>query len=320
MAIETCVTTDIEKAAHFIREGEIVAFPTETVYGLGADAYNVRAVRKIFVAKGRPAENPLIVHVCAVQDIERAAVNISEQARVFMDSFFPGPLTLILEKRDSLPAIVSAGLPTVGVRMPGHDIALAFIKACDRLVAAPSANLSGKPSPTTWEAVCEDLDGKISCILQGEMTAVGLESTVLDCTVDPPEILRPGSTTLSELQRSVPATIFSMDLEPGKGERPKSPGTSYRHYTPEARVILVDHHHAILPDSNRAYIGLESPPDISAFRLSHIAPDVENYAKALFDFFRRCDRADVDVIYCQSVPDFELGLALMDRIRRASER
>ena len=223
MTIETCVTADIEKAAHFIRAGELVAFPTETVYGLGADTYDVRAVGKIFAAKGRPANNPIIVHVSALQDIEKAAINISEQARLFMDSLFPGPLTLILEKHPSIPSVVNAGLPSVGIRMPGHDVALAFIKSSGRLVAAPSANLSGKPSPTTWEAVYEDLVGKISCILQGEMTTVGLESTVVDCTVDPPEILRPGSTTLSELQCVVPATILSADLEPGKGERQSRP-------------------------------------------------------------------------------------------------
>lgn len=324
MTIETCITTDIEKAARFLQAGELVAFPTETVYGLGANAYDTDAVKKIFAAKGRPESNPLIVHIGAAQDVEKTAIHIPENARMFMDSFFPGPLTLILERAPLLSSVVSAGRATVGVRMPDNEIALAFIHTSGTVVAAPSANLSGKPSPTTWEAVREDLDGRISCILMAERTTVGLESTVVDCTVDPPVILRPGSRTLSELQGVVPSTTFSSGRNPDSHDGPRSPGTTFRHYTPEATVIVVDvvqeAVRAAAPEKKIAFIGLDSPPDISDFALTHIASGLTDYAKSVFEFFRRCDRAGVEVIYCQSVADLELGLALMDRIRRAAAR
>lgn len=330
MILETCLTRDVHEAAGFIRAGELVAFPTETVYGLGADATDAAAVHKIFKAKGRPEGNPLIVHLGSSEDVEKVAINLSPSAKLLLKSFFPGPLTIILEKHPSIPSVVTAGLSTVGVRMPDNGAALELINLSRRLIAAPSANISGSPSPTTWQAVAEDLDGRIACILQGAMASLGLESTVVDCTGSTPQILRPGFISLAELQRVVPGSVLSPTLtqiqtvrhhESGrKPSGPKSPGTAFRHYTPRAAVFVVDNPLSIQPEMNIAYIGLEKPEDDLTLKLTHVAPDKEDYARMLFDFFRSCDSEGVRSIYCQSVSEQGVGLAIMDRIRRASSR
>ncbi|BBM69903.1 L-threonylcarbamoyladenylate synthase [Rhodothermus marinus] len=312
---ETLLTTDVHEAAALIRRGELVAFPTETVYGLGADAFNPEAVRKIFEAKGRPLDNPLIVHIAHLDQLARLVRDVPEAARRFMERFFPGPLTLVLPRHPDVPDEVTAGLPTVGVRMPRHPVARAFLEACGTPVAAPSANRSGRPSPTRWEAVYADLNGRIACILQGDRSDMGLESTVVDCTGPEPVVLRAGAVPLEALREVVPETRLvgnEMSL------KARSPGTRYRHYAPQARVVLVDHPDEAVPDPRHAYIGLTPPAHPEAFGACCICPDVETYAYELFDFFRRCDAQGCTRIYAQRVPRTGLGLALMDRLERAA--
>ena len=202
--MRTLLTGSPEEAARFIKGGGVVAFPTETVYGLGADAYNEHAVRKIFEAKRRPADNPLIAHVAAREQLADLTLEVPHAAEHLIETFFPGPLTLVLKKSDRVPLIATAGLDTVGVRMPASPLAHEFLTLCGTPVVAPSANISGRPSPTTWQAVFEDLDGRIDCILQGGPTDIGLESTVVDCTTKPPLVLRFGSVPLEELRGVVP--------------------------------------------------------------------------------------------------------------------
>ena len=312
---ETLLTTDVHEAAALIRRGELVAFPTETVYGLGADAFNPEAVRKIFKAKGRPLDNPLIVHIVHLDQLAHLVRDVPEAARRFMERFFPGPLTLVLPRHPDVPDEVTAGLPTVGVRMPRHPVAQAFLEACGTPVAAPSANRSGRPSPTRWEAVYADLNGRIACILQGDRSDMGLESTVVDCTGSEPVVLRAGAVPLEALRAVVPETRLVGDEASLKA---RSPGTRYRHYAPRARVVLVDHPDEAVPDPRHAYIGLTPPAHPEAFGACCICPDVETYAYELFDFFRRCDAQGCTRIYAQRVPRTGLGLALMDRLERAA--
>lgn len=302
-------------AAQFILQGEAVAFPTETVYGLGAGIFDEAAIQKIFTAKGRPADNPLIAHIGDTSQLELLAKEISSTAAKLIDGFFPGPLTLVLPKREDVPLIATAGLETIGVRMPLHSLALQFIRACGVPLVAPSANLSGRPSPTTWQAVKADLDGRISCILQGDQTEVGLESTVVDCTGLVPVVLRAGAITLEQLREVIPETqlagLESITL-------PKSPGLKYRHYSPHARVMIVTQPKEAIDVKTSAYIGLDAPAAETAFKRQRICQSVEDYARALFLFFRECDEGGVEAIFCQAVEEAGLGLALMDRIKRAA--
>src|SRR5690606_21353072 len=307
----TVLTDSPEEAASYLRRGQTVAFPTETVYGLGADAFNPDAVRLIFEAKGRPPDNPLIVHVATREQIDEVVASRSAAANRLIEGFFPGPLTVILPKSYAVPPEVTAGLETVAVRMPDHPVAQAFLRACGRPVAAPSANRSGRPSPTTWEAVRDDLDGRIGCILRGERAPLGLESTVVDCTVDPPVVLRAGAVSVEDLLEAVGELAFS----PARGERPtRSPGLKHRHYAPSAKVIIVDHPPDELHEQE-AYIGMEEPEN--PFLHQRICSSVDEYAYELFDFFRQCDAVGIRTIYCQKVREEGLGVALMDRLRRA---
>jgi L-threonylcarbamoyladenylate synthase len=313
--IATKLTRSPQVAARFILQGEVVAFPTETVYGLAANIFDKAAIRKIFRAKGRPTDNPLIAHIADISQLELLTADIPPLAAKLIDGFFPGPLTLVLPKHPDVPALVTAGLPTIGVRKPLHKLALDFIRACGVPLVAPSANLSGRPSPTTWQAVAADLTGRISCILRGEQTEVGLESTVVDCTGAIPLVLRAGAITLEQLREVAPETALagSSDLA-----LPRSPGLKYRHYAPSAQVVLVATPQAAIATQDAAFIGLTAPPQAAAFALTQVCANVEDYAHALFQFFRECDAAGVQVIYCQTVKEEGLGLALMDRLRRAA--
>jgi L-threonylcarbamoyladenylate synthase len=310
--LRTVFTNDAVEAASFIKRGGTVAFPTETVYGLGANVFDDAAIEKIFTAKRRPADNPLIVHVASVGQVGEVVNEITESARLLIDRFFPGPLTVILKKDRRVPAIATAGLDTVGVRMPRLDITNKFLEACGVPVAAPSANLSGRPSPTTWQAVAEDMDGRIDCILQGGMTKTGLESTVVDCTGEIPVVLRSGLVTLEQLHEIIPATRLSGDLDATR----RSPGTQHRHYKPDAKVILIEHPDAVEKAAGTAYIGLGS--SITPFDHQHICKDAEEYARSLYEFLRESDRRGIHTIYCQEVIESGIGRALMDRLRRAS--
>lgn len=316
----TTQTSSPDEAAAFLRNGELVAFPTETVYGLGADALWEEAVEKIFRAKGRPPDNPLIVHVAERNQIGEVAAHLPGPAEALLDRFAPGPLTLILPKAAGVPSVVTAGLDTVGVRLPAHPVAQAFLRACGTPVAAPSANRSGRPSPTTWQAVAEDLDGRIACILKGGRTEAGVESTVLDCTSSPPTVLRPGAISVEALREEVGTVRVAAGADDDEREGPRSPGTRHRHYAPRAQVRLVDDPAGAVPTSSAGYIGLDAPSSPDAFRAVHVAADLEAYAHRLFAFFRACDRAGCDTIYAQTVPNEELGRALNDRLARAAAR
>lgn len=221
-------------AAEYIRQGEVVAFPTETVYGLGADAYNQAAVAKIFSAKGRPSDNPLIVHFADKSEIGAAVTEIPGDALKLMDAFMPGALTLVLKKNKRVPDNVTCGLDTVAVRVPDSEIAREFIRACGCPVAAPSANLSGRPSPTKASHVFEDMDGRIPYIIDGGETKIGLESTVLDCSGDKVRLLRPGGVAKREIEKVLGYKL----IEGHSDEKPLSPGMKYKHYSPKSEVLL----------------------------------------------------------------------------------
>ena len=310
--MKTVLTNDPLEAAKYIKRGGIVAFPTETVYGLGANVFDEKAVGKIFEAKRRPADNPLIAHISGIEQIETLATEVTESAERFIQSFFPGPLTLVLPKSDLVPYIATAGLDTIGVRMSRSELAHRFLMACGVPVVAPSANLSGRPSPTTWQAVAEDLDGRIDCILQGGPTQIGLESTVVDVTGEVPLVLRQGAVSLAQLQAILPET---RGFEPGPNEQPKSPGLKHKHYSPNAKVILIGGGD-FAGESNSAYIGLV--PSNEECEVEQVCRSVEEYAHDVFEFFRECDRRKISIIYCQTVNETGIGAALMDRIRRAS--
>lgn len=313
--MSTIVTKSIKESAEIIKGGGVVAFPTETVYGLGADIFNEKAIEKIFKAKGRPSDNPLIAHIGKLEQIGKIVSEITPNAQKFIDVFFPAPLTIVLPKSDKVPLIATANLETVGVRMPKNKLAQKFLRACETPLVAPSANLSGKPSPTTWQAVFEDLNGKIDCILQGEVSEIGLESTVVDCTGEIPLILRSGAVTLEQLREIIPETkVYKMQ----KNEVAKSPGLKHRHYSPQAIVKLIQDSRFKIQDShNSAFIGLNELG--IEFALSKICVSVEDYAHSVFDFFRECDRKNIKTIYCEIVEEKGIGVALMDRLRRAAK-
>ncbi len=314
--MDTVSINDPNAAAAIIKRGGLVAFPTETVYGLGADVFNEAAIAKIFVAKGRPQDNPLIAHIYSLDQLSLLASDVPDAARRFIERFFPGPLTLVLTKAPGVPSIATAGLGTIGVRMPRNPVAQEFLRACETPVAAPSANLSGRPSPTTYQAVREDLNGRIDAILIGEQTDVGLESTVVDCTGEVPIVLRAGAVTLEQLRAHAPSTRLA-DADNDLTNR--SPGTQHRHYSPRARVVLVESQAESKPAPDAAFIGFPSVVPAQPLEMQHICTTLREYAHELFLFFRICDAEGIKTIYCQTVPEEGIGRAIMDRLRRAAE-
>lgn len=311
---DTLVTDDPVRAAEFLRAGEPVAFPTETVYGLGADARSPESVARIYATKGRPADNPLIVHVADIEALSGVASELPDTARRLLDRFAPGPLTVVVPRHPELPDAVSAGLPTVGVRIPSHPVALAFLRACDCPVAAPSANRSGRPSPTRAEDVLADLDGRVRCVLRGGASEVGLESTVVDCTTEPPLLLRKGGIGLEALQEVLPNIRVAKTRSEALS---RSPGTRYRHYCPRAQVELTGDP-ARKGNSTTAWIGLEAPEEPESYGKVRVCADLDDYGRTLFAFFRDCDDAGMSRIRCLVVDEEGLGAAIMDRVRRAA--
>ncbi len=310
----TLLTRSIPEAAAVLRQGGTVAFPTETVYGLGASALDADAVAAVFRAKDRPPDNPLIVHVASADGVGRVA-RVTDLARRLLDAFAPGPISLVLPSRGGLPPAVTAGLDTVAVRVPGTATARALIEAAGVPLVAPSANRSGRPSPTTWHAVRDDLDGRIDAILQGEPPAVGIESTVVDVTGAVPVVLRPGAVTLEALRAVIPDTAVLGAMS--SADPARSPGLRHRHYAPTARVrVLASLGHA-LPASDAAFLGLEAPP--AGYGLVRTVGSVEDYARALFATFREVDAAGLRRLDALAVPEVGLGVGLMDRLRRAAE-
>ena len=312
--MKTVLTQRAARAAATVITGGVAAFPTETVYGLGANVFDEDAVGEIFRAKGRPGDNPLIVHVAEPGQINEVARRIPASARRLIKAFFPGPLTVVLPKRPEVPLVVTAGLDTVGVRMPAHPVAHEFLTLCGVPVAAPSANRSGRPSPTSWQSVQRDLGGRIPCILKGPRATVGLESTVVDCTGRVPVVLRPGAVTLEHLRKIVPGTRMASARDHARG---RSPGLRHRHYAPEAALVIHDEVSGFRVQGGAAFIGLHPPRGVK-WKMKKTCRDVEGYARELFHFFRQCDAAGVRTIVCEAVPEQGLGVALMDRLRRAA--
>lgn len=315
--MNTVLTSSPQEAAGYINQGGLVAFPTETVYGLGADITSEDALTGIFKAKGRPSDNPLIVHISSPARIGEVAATVTPEAETLMEIFFPGPLTLILPRQPWISDLVTAGRSTVGVRCPGNALTREFLSCCTHPVAAPSANISGRPSSTDWHAVQHDLQGKIDCILKGSSSAIGLESTIVDCSSPVPTLLRQGAVSLETLRDVLPSIQASTRHTPGK--TPRSPGQKYPHYAPRAQVVLIDTDAtktAAVPE-NTAYIGMGKAPE--GFRKTLQCPDLDTYAHSLFRFFRECDHEGISTIYCQRPPSSGIGRALHDRIERAAE-
>lgn len=306
------------QAVEILKNGGVVAFPTETVYGLGADATNGEAVSRIFEAKGRPADNPLIVHVDSKESALHYVQNVSDKALHCMDAFWPGALTLILKAAPgTFAGNVTADLDTVGIRVPDHPVALNLLKRVEIPIAAPSANISGKPSPTLAEHVFHDMDGIIPLILDGGATEIGLESTVLDMTSEPPVILRPGKISKQQLEAEIGTVHLSTEI---KNNAPKAPGMKYIHYAPEAPVYLIEDKPALIlkaiehvqrSGKKVAVLSKESYPQADFhFALS---------GEALYDSLRKCDLMKVDLVLAVVPLNPEKGDALMNRLEKAAD-
>lgn len=324
----------LEEAGRLIREGELVGMPTETVYGLGANALDETAVRKIFAAKGRPADNPLIVHVSCLQEIPPLVKGIPEGARRLMEAFWPGPMTLILPKSDAIPSVVSAGLDTVGIRLPRSEAARALIRAAGRPIAAPSANRSGKPSPTTAQHVYEDMAGRIPLILDGGASEVGVESSVIDATGEVPVILRPGGITPEMVARVLgDVRVDEHVMSPlHEGEAVRSPGMKYKHYAPKAKTVIFDGaaEHVIAAICARydaakaagerpAILGFDEHDFGARTRISlGSAARPQDAAARLFGALRALDERGETVALCEAVEATGIGLAVMNRMGRAA--
>lgn len=320
----------IETCAQIIREGGLLGIPTETVYGLGADALNETAVRHIFEAKGRPQDNPLIIHVPDATWLVRYCKDVPESAYRLAERFWPGPLTMILPRKQIVPLQTTGGLETVGVRCPNHPLTLAVIAAADVPIAAPSGNTSGRPSPTKASHMLQDMDGKIEGILDGGDCAVGVESTIIDLTVQPPRLLRPGGLPLESLREvlgevTVDKAVTSKLKE---GEKPKAPGMKYRHYAPKAPVTVVTG----APEKSAAYIAAhlavadgvicfdEFAPLFAGHTVHRLGSAADKLAQAqhVFDALRTFDNTDVPAIYAQCPDDTGLGLAVGNRLKKAA--
>ncbi|MBO5929162.1 MAG: threonylcarbamoyl-AMP synthase [Clostridia bacterium] len=321
--------SDLQRAADLLKAGELVAIPTETVYGLAADALNGEAVAAIFAAKGRPADNPLIVHIAAVSEWERLVSHIPPQALALAEAFWPGPLTMILPKTDLIPNEVSAGLSTVAVRMPSHPIARELIALSGCPLAAPSANRSGIPSPTEAKRVAEDMDGRIAAVVDGGTCDVGVESTVIDLSTTPPRLLRPGAVTV-EMLTAVIGEIAVDDavVQPLKsGRAAASPGMKYKHYAPKAKVILVkgdknafvDYVNAHAADGVAAlcFDGEETGLCIPYFTYG-ARDDHAAQAHHVFEVLRRLDEQHVRIAYTACPSQDGVGLAVYNRLLRAA--
>lgn len=328
--------TKLNEAAELLRAGEVIAFPTETVYGLGANALNEKAVEKIYLAKGRPSDNPLIVHICSIQDVWELVREIPPKALKLMESFWPGPLTIILPKSQLVPEIITAGLDTVAIRFPAHPVALKLIELAKCPVAAPSANISGKPSPTTAQHVWQDLNGKIAGIVNGGKAGIGVESTVLDVTSGVPTILRPGGITREQLEEVIGQVNLDnvlYDLE----AVPRSPGMKYTHYSPEADVVILKGTTnettkkilKLIDKVQDSRIGFMVSQEVyqslpnnlgenTVIKVLGSQGDLETITANLFSALRWLDQKEVSVIYSESFPENNIGAALMNRLIKAA--
>jgi L-threonylcarbamoyladenylate synthase len=320
----------ITQAATLLRENEVVAFPTETVYGLGGNAHSDTAIQKIYEAKGRPSDNPLIIHIADKEQLNEFVTHIPDKAKKLMDEFWPGPLTIIFEKKPShLSQLATAGLSTVAVRMPNHPVALAVIKEAGVPIAAPSANSSGKPSPTKAAHVMEDLTGKIAGIVDGGATGVGVESTVLDCTEEIPIILRPGGVTREVLEQIIGEVRVDPALK-DSNEAPKSPGMKYRHYAPKSPLFLVkgdrEDLQQLVEKEQRLgrKVGVLTTTENEGFYKADTViacgtrEHLSTVASSLYDVLRLFDQRDVEVIFSEMFPSAGMGEAIMNRLMKAA--
>lgn len=325
----------LREAGEILKNGGLVAIPTETVYGLGGDALNKASSQKIYAAKGRPSDNPLIVHVADMDSVERIVTVISEEARRVAEAFWPGPLTMIFPKAENVPYETTGGLDTVAVRMPSHPVARKVIMYAGGYVAAPSANTSGKPSPTLAKYVMEDMDGKIDMVIDGGEGDIGLESTILDMTVSPPQILRPGYVTKEMLEAvlgeiEVDKTILRNDT----GDKPKAPGMKYRHYAPKGELTIIsgsqqsvieyinDNARKAMAAGKRVGI-IGSDEAIAAYVGDSVKSvgrksDELSIGKSLYRILREFDEENMDVIYSESFGSEGMGQAIMNRLLKAA--
>ena len=325
---------EVDQAAAILRDGGLVGIPTETVYGLGADGLNGEAVSRIFEAKGRPQDNPLILHIPDVSWLERYCKEIPLTAYRLAEAYWPGPMTMILYHKDMVPQSVTAGLDTVGMRCPSHKLCRDIIAAAGVPVAAPSGNTSGRPSPTTAQHMMEDMDGKIDAIVDGGPCSVGVESTIIDLTCQPPRLLRPGGITLEQLQ----AVLGEVAVDPavtrllGAGEKPKAPGMKYRHYAPKAPVTVVTGD----PKKSAEYIAAHAQPEDGIICFDEFLPlftrrsetrpvmdlgpagDKEEQARHIFDALRSFDHTSVPAIWAQCPDATGIGLAIANRLNKAA--
>lgn len=327
----------IRVGAEFIKKGGLVAFPTETVYGLGADALNPNAVLELFRAKKRPLDNPPIVHIENANDVYRLAKCVSSKAEQLMKHFWPGPLTIVFERSEIVPKVTVAGLRTIAIRMPKNKIALGLIRESQRPIAAPSANLAGKPSPTVAKHVLDDLDGRIDVILDGGPTCVGVESTVLDMSSDPAQVLRPGGTpfeAIREILGNVELHPFAVSEQEVAIAEARSPGMRHRHYAPRAKLILVEGSvplviekatelrriHEKAGDRVGVLATDETAQEYEGFMVKSLGSryNMDAIARNLFGLLREFDEENVDVIIAEGIPLEGLGLAVMNRLRKAS--
>ena len=325
----------ITRAGDIIKNGGLVAFPTETVYGLGGDGLNRESSMKIYEAKGRPSDNPLIIHIDDIKDLFTITTNVSDKALALAEKFWPGPLTMILKKADIVPYETTGGLDTVAVRMPDNKIALEFIKAAGGFVAAPSANLSGRPSPTKASHVKSDLDGRIDMILDGGSSIIGLESTIVDMTEETPIILRPGYISMNTLSRVVGDVIYDAAiLEIGSNEPPRAPGMKYRHYAPKGELSIVkgEREKVIKYIKTQAENAIKSGERVGIIAteetyLNYSATVVQNIgsrddeaqiARRLYAVLRDFDEDDITRIYSEDFDTPNMGQAIMNRLIKAA--
>lgn len=327
---------DMQEAAEIIRSGGLVAFPTETVYGLGANALDPEASKRIYAAKGRPSDNPLIVHICRFEELESIAKEVPTQAGKLADAFWPGPLTMIVWKNEKVPYETTGGMDTVAIRMPNHPVALALIEESGCMIAAPSANTSGKPSPTEAGHVALDLDGKIPMILDGGAVGIGIESTIIDLTEKVPMILRPGYITKEMLEEVLGEEVR---IDPGiiaadSTKKPKAPGMKYKHYAPKADLVLVEgEQEAVVAKINALVrekqvaglkVGVVATDETeSLYQADYVVTigarsDEDAIARHLYKILREFDDWNVDAIYSESFSTPRIGQAIMNRLMKAA--
>ncbi len=321
----------ISEAIELLKNGEVVAFPTETVYGLGADATNSEAIKKIYLAKGRPSDNPLIVHVSSIEQMKQYVIEIPAYVEALLDEFSPGPITYVLKSNGKISPYVSAGLDTIGIRIPNHPIALTLSEEGQLPIAAPSANISGKPSPTTAQHVKDDLHGKIAGIIDGGPTKSGIESTVIDCTGAQPVVLRLGSVPAHEINKIVKVTPFIRKGGDKRHKAPQSPGLKYKHYAPEMPLMVVveqeDVAHRLIEiekqrDNKIGLLWTGSKTNVfgKVDKAIYLGSNAEEVGKNLYASLRTFHKHEIDIIVCFVHSADHIGKAVIDRLERAATK